>query len=89
MQGEETDDFRHLFLRIEYVAEDKATESGLYRVSLEEHPTRLFILVFDGLRVKLDQVEPKRSSLVSKGAFILETKDEIFVWQGAVRYLLK
>lgn len=85
VQGEEPDDFLSLFTRFELVKEAEATESGLYHIGAVEHPTRLFVVVFEGRRARFDQVEPTVTSLRGENVFVLETKEEIFVWMGAVR----
>jgi len=55
-QGEEPKEFLYLFPKFQVVDPDEATESGLNHVEFADHPTRLYMLVFDGIRAKLDQV---------------------------------
>jgi len=61
-QGEEPKEFLYLFSKFQVVAPDEATESGLNHVEFADHPTRLYMLVFDGIRAKLDQVRANAAS---------------------------
>ena len=55
-QGDEPADFLRLFPSYQVVGPKEALASGLNRVEFADHPTRLFVLVFDGVRARLDQV---------------------------------
>ena len=52
-QGEEPKEFLQLFPKYQVVDPTEALESGLNRVEFIDHATRLFVLVFDGVRAKL------------------------------------